>query len=118
MSKMDELEELKKKKLEELKKRYMDGGQKMEESFPDEPLKVTDADFDQNIKKNILVLPLIFFKIKSYECCEDEIDIIHELQTMKIEDAYFSKHIKTMKPQKKREKIKKLTEAIQWNSKT
>jgi len=48
---MDELEELKKKKLEELKKRYMDGGQKMEKSFPNEPLKVTDADFDQNIKR-------------------------------------------------------------------
>lgn len=51
MIEMDELEELKKKKLEELKKRYMNGGQNMEKSFPDEPLKLTDADFDQNIKK-------------------------------------------------------------------
>jgi len=57
MNENDELEKLKKKKLEELKKRYMDGGQKMEENFPDEPLKVTDADFDQHIKKyNTIVI--------------------------------------------------------------
>jgi len=57
MSEMDELEELKKKKLEELKKRYMDGGQNMEKSYPNEPLKITDADFDQNIKKyNTIVI--------------------------------------------------------------
>jgi thioredoxin 1 len=54
---MDELEEIKRKKLEELKKRYIDGGQNMENNFPDEPLEITDADFDQNIKKyNTIVI--------------------------------------------------------------
>jgi thioredoxin 1 len=35
----------------------MDGGKKMEENFPDEPVKITDEDFDQNIKKyNTIVI--------------------------------------------------------------
>lgn len=48
---MDELEEIKKRKLEQLKKRYMNGGKNMDENFPNTPLKITDADIDDNIKK-------------------------------------------------------------------
>ena len=47
----DELEEIKKRKLEQLKKQYMNGGQKMEENMPNEPITMTDADMDENIKK-------------------------------------------------------------------
>lgn len=50
MNKTDELEEIRKKKLEELKRQYMEGGQNME-NMPNMPLKITDADIDQNIKK-------------------------------------------------------------------
>ena len=46
-----ELEEIKKKKIEQLKKQYMFGGAKMNENMPDTPIKVTDADFDEIIKK-------------------------------------------------------------------
>jgi len=46
----EELEEIKRKKLEELKKQYMNGGKKME-NMPNTPVKVTDADFDEAIKK-------------------------------------------------------------------
>ncbi len=48
---MSELEDLRKKKLEQLKTQYMNGGKNMEESWPDTPLKITDADFDESIKK-------------------------------------------------------------------
>jgi len=48
---MDELEELRKKKLEQLKKQYMNGGQKMEENMPNEPITMTDADMDEAVKK-------------------------------------------------------------------
>lgn len=47
----DELEEIKRKKLQQLKEQYMNGGNKMEENLPDTPLKVTDADFEEAIKK-------------------------------------------------------------------
>lgn len=47
----DELEEIKKKKLEQLKKQYMNGGTKMNENLPNTPLKITDADFEDAIKK-------------------------------------------------------------------
>ena len=47
----DELEEIKRRKLEQLKIRYMKGDKKMEDNSPDEPLKVTDADIEANIKK-------------------------------------------------------------------
>ena len=47
---IDELEEIKRKKLEQLKMKYMNGGKKMEENSPDVPLKVTDADIETNIK--------------------------------------------------------------------
>jgi len=48
---MDELEEIKKRKLEQLKKQYMSGGKDMDENLPDTPLKITDADIEDNIKK-------------------------------------------------------------------
>jgi len=48
---IDELEEIKRRKLEQLKIKYMNGGKKMEEKLPDVPLKVTDADLEINIKK-------------------------------------------------------------------
>jgi thioredoxin 1 len=48
---MDELEEIKRKKLEELKKRYINGGKNMNDSFPEAPLKITDKDIDDYIKK-------------------------------------------------------------------
>ena len=48
---MDELEEIKKRKLEQLKKQYMGRGQDMDENMPDTPLKITDADIEDNIKK-------------------------------------------------------------------
>jgi len=47
----DELEELRKKKFEHLKKHYMNGGNKMEENMPNTPLKITDADIEETIKK-------------------------------------------------------------------
>ena len=48
---IDELEEIKRRKLEQLKIKYMKGDKKMEENPPDVPLKVTDADIEANIKK-------------------------------------------------------------------
>ena len=48
---MNDLEQIRKKKLEELKNRYMKGGSKMEENMPNTPLQVTDADIETHIKK-------------------------------------------------------------------
>ena len=48
---MNELEEIRKRKLEELKKQYMNRGSKMSENLPNTPIKITDADFNENIKK-------------------------------------------------------------------
>ena len=53
---IDELEEIKRRKLEQFKMKYMDGGKKMEENSPDIPLKVTDADIETNIKKYPLMV--------------------------------------------------------------
>jgi thioredoxin 1 len=53
---IDELEEIKRRKLEKLKMKYMEGGKKMEENSPDVPLKVTDADIETNIKKYPLMV--------------------------------------------------------------
>lgn len=47
----EELEKIKKKKLEELKTRYMNGGHKMVENLPNEPVNITDADIDEAVKK-------------------------------------------------------------------
>jgi len=69
-------------------------------------MKYIDIELIQQLKDNIIILPLIFFKTKPYECCLDKINILHSLQTMKIEDAYFSGHVKGMKIQTKRSKIK------------
>jgi len=52
-----ELEEIKKRKLEELKKKYMNGGKNMDENMPSTPVKITDADFDEAVKKyNMIVI--------------------------------------------------------------
>jgi len=48
---MDELEDIKKRKLEELRKRYMNGGKKMEGNVPSAPLTLSDADIDQTVSK-------------------------------------------------------------------
>lgn len=48
---MNDLEEIRKKKLEQLKKQYMNGGKNMSENWPDKPLHITDADMDEHIKK-------------------------------------------------------------------
>jgi len=48
---MDELEEIKKRKMEQLKKRYMNGGNKMSENMPNTPLQITDADIETTVKK-------------------------------------------------------------------
>ena len=48
---MDELEEIKKRKLEQLKKQYMNGGKNMEGNLPNTPLNITDVDIDENAKK-------------------------------------------------------------------
>ena len=53
---IDELEEIKRRKLEKLKMKYMNGGKKMEENSPDVPLKVTDADIETNIEKYPLMV--------------------------------------------------------------
>jgi len=47
----DELEEIKKRKIGELKKQYMIGGKNMNKDMPNTPLEITDADFDDAVKK-------------------------------------------------------------------
>jgi len=47
----EELEVLRKKKMEKLKDKYLVGGRNMSENMPNEPLKVTDADFENTVKK-------------------------------------------------------------------
>jgi thioredoxin 1 len=46
-----ELEEIKKRKMEELTNRYLNRGKNMNEDMPDAPIKITDADFKDTIKK-------------------------------------------------------------------
>ncbi len=53
---VDELEEIKKRKLEQLKMKYIKEDKKMVEKLPDVPLKVTDADIETNIKKYPLMV--------------------------------------------------------------
>jgi len=48
---MNELEKIRKNKLEQLQKQYMNGGKNMEENMPNTPLRVTDVDIDEHIKK-------------------------------------------------------------------
>jgi thioredoxin 1 len=47
----DELEEIRKRKIEQLKKQYIIGGKDMNKNMPDTPLKITDVDFDDFVKK-------------------------------------------------------------------
>ncbi len=54
---MDELEELRNKKLENLKKQYLKGEQTMEKEMPNTPLEVNDANFTETVTKfNMLVI--------------------------------------------------------------
>ena len=53
---IEDIEEIKRRKLEQLKTRYMDRGKKMKENSPDVPIKVTDADLEINIKKYPLMV--------------------------------------------------------------
>jgi thioredoxin 1 len=47
----EELNEIRKRKMEQLKRELMNGGNKMEGNFPNEPVTITDADIDDAIKK-------------------------------------------------------------------
>jgi thioredoxin 1 len=53
---IDELEEIKRRKLEQLKTKYMKGDKKMKENYPEVPIKITDADIEENIKKYPLMV--------------------------------------------------------------
>jgi len=48
---MDELNKIREKKLEEYKKRFMKRGNDMVENWPDKPIRVTDADIAETVKK-------------------------------------------------------------------
>ena len=48
---MADLDEIRKRKIEEMKMRYMTGGKKMDKSFPDTPVTITDADIEETIQK-------------------------------------------------------------------
>ena len=47
----DDLEEIKRRKMEEYKKKYLNGGKKMDENLPNEPLELTDSTIDEAVKK-------------------------------------------------------------------
>ncbi len=54
---MDELQEIRKKKLEQLLEYYSNGGENMDKNLPNTPIHITDADFDQHVKThNIIVI--------------------------------------------------------------
>jgi len=53
---MNELDEIRKKKLEQLRIQYMNGGKNMEENMPNTPLHITDADIDEYIKKYQIIV--------------------------------------------------------------
>ena len=46
-----EIDEIRKRKMEHLKRELLNGGNKMEGNFPNEPVTITDADIDDAIKK-------------------------------------------------------------------
>jgi len=48
---MNELDEIREKKLEQLRIQYIKGGKNMEENMPNTALPITDADIDEHIKK-------------------------------------------------------------------
>lgn len=51
-----ELENIKRKKMEEMILKYSKRGSYMEKNLPDTPIKLTDADIDENIKKYNMVI--------------------------------------------------------------
>jgi thioredoxin 1 len=53
---MDDLEEIKKKKLEQLKKQYMKRGNIMENKWPDVPINILDADINEAMKKYPIIV--------------------------------------------------------------
>ncbi len=54
---MDDLEEIRKKKLEELEKRYFrKEGNSMSQNWPDKPININDADLDVTVKKYTTVV--------------------------------------------------------------
>jgi len=53
---MDELQKIRRKKLKQLEKQYIKGENKMEENMPNTPIKVTDANIEDTIKKYDTVL--------------------------------------------------------------
>ena len=49
---MDDLQEIRNKKMEQLKKIYMNGGKKnMDENMPDTPLNISDSNIDSTVSK-------------------------------------------------------------------
>ena len=48
---VQELEEIRRRKMEKLKKELMNRGKKMSENMPDRPVEIKDADFEETIKK-------------------------------------------------------------------
>jgi thioredoxin 1 len=48
---MDELEEIRKRKLEQMKEQYLKGEKNMNEHLPNSPVEITDADIDNTVKK-------------------------------------------------------------------
>jgi thioredoxin 1 len=49
---MDDLQEIRNKKMEQLKKIYMNGGKKnMDENMPDTPLQISDSNIDSTVSK-------------------------------------------------------------------
>jgi len=48
---MDELEEIRKRKLEQMKVQYMKGDKNMSENLPNSPLEITDADIESTLSK-------------------------------------------------------------------
>jgi thioredoxin 1 len=52
----DELEEIRKRKMEQLKKQYIKGGTNMEVNMPNIPIKLTDTDIDDAIKKYSIIV--------------------------------------------------------------
>lgn len=54
---MEDLQEIRKRKMERLKKQYINGGKKnMEKNMPDTPLHINDADIDSIVNKYPLIV--------------------------------------------------------------
>jgi len=48
---MNELDEIRKKKLEQLRTQYIKGGTNMEKNWPETPIQITDGDMETTVKK-------------------------------------------------------------------